>query len=72
MRCALKGGDHGYEDLGQTFRKYKEEISSFLEPMEKQVTIMKQTLAQLDAHCGEISDQRTATAVNIRGTFRRL
>ena len=74
-RCALKGGkhhDHSYEDLGQAFRKYKEEISSSLEPMEKQVTIMKQTLAQLDARCGEISDQRTATAVNIHVTFRRL
>ena len=64
--------DHSYEDLGQAFRKYKEEISSSLEPMEKQVTIMKQTLAQLDARCGEISDQRTATAVNIHGAFRRI
>ena len=75
VRCALKGGkhhDHSYEDLGQAFRKYKEEISSYLEPMEKQVTIMKQTLAQFDARCGEISDQRTAIAVNIHGTFRRL
>ena len=73
-RCALKCGkhhDHSYEDLGQAFRKYKEEISS-LEPMEKQVMIMKETLAQLDARCEEISDQRTATAVNIHGTFRRL
>ena len=75
LRCALKGGkhhDHSYEDLGQAFRKYKEEISSSLEPMEKQVTIMKEALAQLDACCGEISDQRAATAVNIHGTFRRL
>ena len=76
-RCALnlKGGkhhDHRYEELEQAFRKYKEEITSSLEPMEKQVTIMKETLAQLDARCGEISDQRTATAVNIHGTFRRL
>ena len=61
-RCALKGGkhhDHSYEDLGQAFRKYEEEISSSLKPMEKQVTIMKKALAQLDARCGEISDQRT-------------
>ena len=74
-RCALKGGkhhDHRYEELEQAFRKYKEEITSSLEPMEKQVTIMKETLAQLDARCGEISDQRTATAVNIHVTFRRL
>ena len=75
VRCALKGGkhhDHSYEDLRQAFRKYKEEISSSLEPMEKQVTIMKKALGQLDARCGEISDQQTATAVNIHGAFRRL
>ena len=74
-RCALKGGkhhDHSYEELEEAFRKYKEEITSSLEPMEKQVTIMKKALAQFDARCGEISDQRTATAVNIHGTFRRL
>ena len=74
-RCALKGGkhhDHSYEELEEAFRKYKEEIASSLEPMEKQVTIMKETLAQLDARCGEISDQRAATAVNIHSTFRRL
>ena len=74
-RCALKGGkhhDHSYEELEQAFRKYKEEITSSLEPMEKQVTIMKETLAQLDARCGEISDQQTATAINIHVTFRRL
>ena len=75
MRCALKGGkdhDHSYEDLGKAFRKYKEEITSSLEPMEKQVTMMKKALGQLDARCGEISDQREATAVNIHVTFRQL
>ena len=75
LRCALKGGkhhDHGYKELEQAFRKYKEDITSSLEPMEKQVTIMKQALAQLDAHCGKISNQRAATAVNIHVTFRRL
>ena len=74
-RCALKGGkhhDHSYEELGQAFRKYKEEITSSLEPMEKQVMIMKKALVQLDAHYGKISDQREATADKIHVTFRRL
>ena len=60
------------KEIEQAFRKYKEEISSSLEPMEKQVTIMKKAMVQLDARCGEISDQRTATAINIHVTFRRL
>ena len=75
MRCALKGGkhhDHSYKEIKQAFRKYKEETISSLEPMDKQVTIMKETLAQLDARCEGISYQRAATAVNIHVTFRRL
>ena len=74
-RCALKGGKHQthhYEELDQAFERYKAEITSLLGPMEKQVTVIMEALAQLDARCGEISDQRTATAVNIHTTFRRL
>ena len=73
--CALKGGKHQthhYEKLGITFETYRAEITSFLGPMEKQVIVITKALAQLDARCGEISDQRTATAVNIHTTFRRL
>ena len=73
--CALKGGkhhDHDYELLDQAFKKYKHEITSSLEPMEKQVTTIKKALAQFDTCCGEISDQRAATAGNIHVTFRRL
>ena len=74
-RCIAKGGkhrEHDYEELDQAFKKYRQEITSSLEPMEKQVTIIKKALAQLDTCCGEISDQRAATAVNIHVTFRRL
>ena len=52
--------------------KYKQEITSSLEPMERQVTTIKKALVQLDTCCGEISDQRAATAGNIHVTFRRL
>ena len=68
LRCALKGGEHQthhYEELNQAFEKYKAEVTSLLGPMEKQVTVITKALAQLDARCGKISDQRTATAVNI-------
>ena len=73
--CALKGGKHQthhYEKLGITFETYRAEITSLLGPMEEQVMVITKALAQLDARCGEISDQRTATAVNIHTTFRRL
>ena len=62
-KCALKGGkhhSHDYEELDQAFEKYKEEITSSIEPMEKQVAIIKKALALMEQRCGEISDQRTA------------
>ena len=74
-RCIAKGGkhrEHDYEELYQAFEKYRQDIISSLEPMEKQVTIIKKALAQFDTCCGEISDQRAATAVTIHMTFRQL
>ena len=74
-RCIAKGGkhrDHDYEELDQAFEKYRQEITSSLEPMEMQVATTKKALAQFDTCCEEISDQRAATAVNIHVTFRRL
>ena len=74
-KCIANGGkhhDHDYEELDQAFMKYSQEITSLLEPMEKQVMRAEKALAQLDARCGEISGQRAATADNIHVTFRRL
>ena len=74
-KCVIKDGkhrDHDYEELDQAFERYKQEITSSLEPMEKQVAATKNTLAQLDARCGEISDQRTATVNTVRITFGRI
>ena len=76
LKCAIKGlgkhFGHDYKELHQTFQKYKEEITSSLKPMEKQMTTMKGVLAQLDTRCGEISDQREVTEDEIHATFRRL
>ena len=74
-KCGLKGGrhhDHEYNELDIAFEKYKEEITSSLEPMENQVDIAMKALSQLDACCGEISDQRAATEDSIHDTCRRL
>ena len=74
-QCVIKGGkhhDHDYALLQIAFEKYKEEITSSLEPMEKQVTIIKKALDQLNTRCGEISYQQTAIEDNIHVTFRQL
>ena len=74
-KCVIKGGkhhSHDYEELDQAFEKYKEEITSSIEPMEKQVAIIKKALALIEQRCGEISDQREAIENNVHVTFRRL
>ena len=74
-KCGLKGGkqySHDYEELDQAFEKYKKEITSSIEPMEKQVAIIKKALALIEQRCGEISDQRKAIENNVHVTFRRL
>ena len=75
LKCVTKSGkhhSHDYEELNVAFEKYKKEITSSLEPMEKQVTIIKKALALIEQCRGEISDQRAALEDNIHVTFRRL
>ena len=75
LKCVTKRGkhhSHDYEELNVAFEKYKKEITSSLEPMEKQVTIIKKALALIEQCRGEISDQRAALEDNIHVTFRRL
>ena len=74
-QCVIKGGkhrDHDYALLKKAFEKYKEEITSSLEPMEKQVDIAMKALSQLDTCCGEIFDQQAATEDSIHEACRRL
>ena len=50
-KCCLKGNkdhDHNYCEFKEAFEKYKEEITSLLERMEKQEAAMKEALARLD------------------------
>ena len=75
LKCVTKSGkhhSHDYEELNVAFGKYKKEITSSLEPMEKQVTTIKKALALIKQCHGGISDQRAAIEDNIHDTFRRL
>ena len=74
LKCAIRGGkhhDHDYCECKEAYRKYKEEITSSLEPMERQEATIKEALAQLDTRCEEIAHQRAATQDSIHITFRR-
>ena len=73
--CVIQGGkhhDHDHVLLKVAFEKYKNEISSSFEPIEKQVVIIEKALVELEMRCGEISDQQAAIEDNIHVTFRRL
>ena len=75
LQCVITGGkhhDHDYTLLKVAFEKYKNEILSSLEPMEKKVVLIEKALAKLNTRCGEISDQRAAIEDNVHVTFRRL
>ena len=75
LLCALKGGkhhDHDCSPLKKAFEKYKEEMTSFVDPLEKQVTTIKKALAQLNRRHEEISDQQAVIEDNVHVTFRRL
>ena len=71
----IQGGkhhDHDHVLLKVAFGKYKNEISSSFEPIEKQVAIIEKALVELNTRCGEISDQQAAIEDSIHVTFRRL
>ena len=75
LKCVTKSGkhhSHDYEELNVAFEKYKKEIMSSLEPMEKQVMTIKKALALIEQCRGEIFDQRAAIENNVHVTFRRL
>ena len=75
LKCVVKSGTHHGHDtelLSEAFEKYKREITTSLEPMERQLTTINKALVKLDTRCGEISNQQAATEANIRGTFTRL
>ena len=74
-KCIAKGGkhhSHDYEELDKAFERYKVEVTTSLEPMEKQVTTITKALAQLDARCAEISDQRAAVEADVHTAFGKL
>ncbi len=74
-KCAVKGGkhhDHDYDPLDEAFDKYKGEITSSLEPLEKRLKTIHTALAQLNTRSAEISDQRVTIEARIHNTIGRL
>ena len=74
-KCAIKGGkhhSHEYESISDAFEKYKEEISTFFEPMGNQLTRIDQAMTDLETCSAEIDIRQDLVEANIEGTVREL
>ena len=74
-KCISKWGkhhSHDYESISKAFEKYKEEISTFLEPMGNQWTRIDQALTDLEKCSAEVSVQQNLVEANIEVTVREL
>ncbi len=75
FHCVIKGGkhhSHDYELLEKAFEKYKDDVSMSLEPLEKQLATINESLVHLDARCGEISDRQASIEADIHNSIRQL
>jgi tripartite motif-containing protein 2/3/tripartite motif-containing protein 71 len=75
FHCTLKNGkhhSHDYELLDAAFEKYKGNIASSLEPMQRQVAIVDGALSQLNRHCEMITVQQASIEDSIHRTVGRL
>ena len=75
LQCVLKDGKHHDHDclsLNKAFERYKEEITSFVEPLEEQVATIQQALGLLNRRREDISYQQAVVEDNVHNTFRRL
>ncbi len=67
-----KHHSHSYEELNEAFERYKEELTSSLEPMEKQLVTIKKALAELDVRRDELSNQQTIIEADIHKAMLQL
>ena len=74
-KCVTKWGkhhSHDYESISDAFEKYKEEISTFFEPMGNQLTRIDQALTDVETCSAEIDIRQDLVEANIEGTVREL
>ena len=74
-KCVIRGGkhhSHNYDEIKNTYERYKGKVRPSLEPMEDKLNAVKKALAQLDTRCREVSDQREVIEDSIHDTIRVL
>ena len=64
--------DHQYDLVTDAFQKHKEILVGSLQPVERQLDTVTNSLQQLDLHCQQITDQRETLVGNIHKTIQQL
>ena len=64
--------EHKYDLVGDTFERHKAEITTSLEPVEKQLGVVSKALEQFDLRSQELDDLQVAIVDNIQQQIRQL
>ena len=73
LHCIVKKHrDHQYDLVGDTFQRHKAEITATLEPVEKQLGTVSESLEQFGPRSQELDDLEVALEANIGQEIRKL
>ena len=64
--------EHKYDLVGDTFQRHKAEITTSLEPVEKQLGVVSKALEQFDLRSHELDNLQVAIEDNIQRQIRQL
>ena len=64
--------EHKYDLVGDTFERHKAEITTSLEPVQKQLGVVSKALEQFDLRSQELDDLQVAIVDNIQQQIRQL
>ena len=73
LHCTVKKHkDHQYDLVGDTFEKHKADITTSLEPVEEQLSVVSKALEQFDLQSQELDELEVAMEANIGHQIRHL
>ena len=64
--------EHQYDLVADAFEKHKDVLVASVQPVQRQLDTVTNSLQQLDTQCQHITDQREALLVNIHKTIQQL
>ena len=73
LLCTIKKHkDHHYNPVGDIFQKHKAEITTSLQPVQKQLSMVSQSLEQFGLRSKELDDLEVVLETNIQQEIRKL